>query len=72
MFSGLQLPVELPLSIPSKPVRQRPDVGQVKESMHSAKRPGWHRSGQQAANALKAAALAKDARTCSGLFLVIF
>ena len=36
LFSALQLPQELPLSIPSKLVQQRPDVRQAEENMHSA------------------------------------
>lgn len=35
-LSGLQLPEELPLSLPSQLVEQRPDVRQAEENMHSA------------------------------------
>jgi len=35
-LSGLQLPQELPLSLPSKLVEQRPDVRQAEENLHSA------------------------------------
>ncbi len=35
-LSSLQLPQELPLSLPSQLVEQRPDVRQAEESMHSA------------------------------------
>jgi NodT family efflux transporter outer membrane factor (OMF) lipoprotein len=35
-LSNLQLPQELPLSIPSKLVEQRPDVRQAEENLHSA------------------------------------
>jgi NodT family efflux transporter outer membrane factor (OMF) lipoprotein len=35
-LSSLRLPQELPLSIPSKLVEQRPDVRQAEENMHSA------------------------------------
>lgn len=35
-FSKLQLPMELPLSLPSKLVEQRPDVRQAEENLHSA------------------------------------
>ena len=35
-LSSLQLPQELPLSIPSKLVEQRPDVRQAEENLHSA------------------------------------
>jgi len=35
-LSSLQLPVELPLSLPSQLVEQRPDVRQAEENLHSA------------------------------------
>jgi NodT family efflux transporter outer membrane factor (OMF) lipoprotein len=35
-LAGLQLPEELPLSIPSQLVAQRPDVRQAEENMHAA------------------------------------
>jgi NodT family efflux transporter outer membrane factor (OMF) lipoprotein len=35
-LSGLQLPQELPLTLPSKLVEQRPDVLQAEENLHSA------------------------------------
>jgi NodT family efflux transporter outer membrane factor (OMF) lipoprotein len=35
-LSSLQLPQELPLSLPSKLVEQRPDVRQAEENLHSA------------------------------------
>jgi NodT family efflux transporter outer membrane factor (OMF) lipoprotein len=35
-LAGLQLPQELPLSLPSKLVAQRPDVRQAEENMHAA------------------------------------
>jgi NodT family efflux transporter outer membrane factor (OMF) lipoprotein len=35
-LSGLALPQELPLSLPSELVRQRPDVRQAEENVHSA------------------------------------
>jgi NodT family efflux transporter outer membrane factor (OMF) lipoprotein len=35
-LSSLQLPHELPLSLPSKLVEQRPDVRQAEENLHSA------------------------------------
>jgi len=35
-LSGLQLPLELPLTLPSKLVEQRPDVLQAEENLHSA------------------------------------
>jgi NodT family efflux transporter outer membrane factor (OMF) lipoprotein len=36
LFSSLQLPQELPLTIPSQLVAQRPDVRQAEENMHAA------------------------------------
>jgi NodT family efflux transporter outer membrane factor (OMF) lipoprotein len=36
LFSTLQLPQELPLSLPSKLVAQRPDVRQAEENLHAA------------------------------------
>jgi NodT family efflux transporter outer membrane factor (OMF) lipoprotein len=36
LFSDLQLPRDLPLSLPSKLVKQRPDVLQAEENMHAA------------------------------------
>jgi NodT family efflux transporter outer membrane factor (OMF) lipoprotein len=35
-LSGLQLPQELPLSLPSKLIEQRPDVRQAEENLHAA------------------------------------
>src|SRR5208337_3646183 len=35
-LSSLQLPQELPVSLPSKLVEQRPDVRQAEENLHSA------------------------------------
>jgi len=35
-LSNLQLPQELPLSLPSQPVGQRPDVRQAEENLHAA------------------------------------
>jgi NodT family efflux transporter outer membrane factor (OMF) lipoprotein len=35
-LSGLQLPQELPVSVPSRLVEQRPDVRQAEENLHSA------------------------------------
>ena len=35
-LSNLQLPQELPLSLPSKLVEQRPDVRQAEENLHAA------------------------------------
>ena len=35
-LAGLQLPLELPVSLPSRLVRQRPDVRQAEENLHAA------------------------------------
>ncbi len=35
-LSGLQLPLELPVSLPARLVEQRPDVRQAEENLHSA------------------------------------
>jgi len=35
-FAGLQLPTELPVSLPSQLVAQRPDVRQAEENLHAA------------------------------------
>jgi NodT family efflux transporter outer membrane factor (OMF) lipoprotein len=35
-LAGLQLPVELPVSLPSRLIEQRPDVRQAEENLHSA------------------------------------
>jgi NodT family efflux transporter outer membrane factor (OMF) lipoprotein len=35
-LSSLQLPAELPISVPSKLVEQRPDIRQAEENLHSA------------------------------------
>jgi NodT family efflux transporter outer membrane factor (OMF) lipoprotein len=56
-LSGLQLPQELPLSLPSQLVAQRPDVRQAEETLHSA----CAQIGIARANRLPSFALTADA-----------
>ena len=56
-LSGLQLPQELPLSLPSQLVAQRPDVRQAEENLHSA----CAQIGIARANRLPSFALTADA-----------
>ena len=56
-LSGLQLPQELPLSLPSKLVEQRPDVRQAEENLHAASA----QIGVAIANRLPSFALTADA-----------
>jgi NodT family efflux transporter outer membrane factor (OMF) lipoprotein len=56
-LSNLQLPQELPLSLPSHLVEQRPDVGQAEENLHSASA----QIGIAVANRLPSFALTADA-----------
>ncbi|HEV2394179.1 MAG TPA: efflux transporter outer membrane subunit [Verrucomicrobiae bacterium] len=56
-LSSLQLPKELPLSLPSQLVAQRPDVRQAEENMHAA----CAQVGIAAANRLPNIALTADA-----------
>ena len=58
-FADLQLPTELPLSLPSQLVEQRPDVRQAEESLHAA----CALVGVAAANRLPNLALTADAGT---------
>jgi len=58
-LSALQLPQELPLSIPSQLVAQRPDVRQAQENLHSASA----QIGIAVANRLPAVNLTADAGT---------
>jgi NodT family efflux transporter outer membrane factor (OMF) lipoprotein len=55
-LSSLQLPQELPLSLPSKLVEQRPDVRQAEENLHAASA----QIGIAIANRLPSFALAAD------------
>ncbi len=56
-LSSLQLPQELPLSLPSQLVEQRPDVRQAEENLHSASAL----IGVAVANRLPTIALTADA-----------
>jgi NodT family efflux transporter outer membrane factor (OMF) lipoprotein len=56
-LSGLQLPQEMPVSLPSQLVSQRPDVRQAEENLHSASA----QIGIAAANRLPSFALTADA-----------
>ena len=56
-LSSLQLPQELPLSLPSKLVEQRPDVRQAEENLHAASA----QIGIAIANRLPSFALSADA-----------
>jgi NodT family efflux transporter outer membrane factor (OMF) lipoprotein len=56
-LANLQLPQELPLSLPSKLVEQRPDVRQAEENLHSASA----QIGIAVANRLPSFALTADA-----------
>ncbi|MFZ3213014.1 MAG: efflux transporter outer membrane subunit [Terriglobales bacterium] len=56
-LSSLQLPQELPLSLPSQLVEQRPDVRQAEENLHSASA----QIGVARANRLPSFALTSDA-----------
>jgi NodT family efflux transporter outer membrane factor (OMF) lipoprotein len=58
-LSGLQLPQELPVSLPSQLVAQRPDVRQAEENLHSASA----QIGIAVANRLPAVNLTADAGT---------
>jgi NodT family efflux transporter outer membrane factor (OMF) lipoprotein len=67
-LSNLQLPRELPLSLPSQLVEQRPDVRQAEENLHSASA----QIGVAAANRLPSFALTADlgsmALAATGIF----
>ena len=56
-LSSLQLPQELPLSLPSQLVEQRPDVRQAEENLHAASA----QIGVAIANRLPSIALTADA-----------
>jgi NodT family efflux transporter outer membrane factor (OMF) lipoprotein len=58
-FSNLQLPEELPLSLPSQLVNQRPDVRQAEENLHAASA----QIGIAVANRLPNITLSADAGT---------
>jgi NodT family efflux transporter outer membrane factor (OMF) lipoprotein len=64
----LQLPQELPLSLPSQLVEQRPDVRQAEENMHSASAL----IGVAVANRLPNITLTADAGTMATIFSKMF
>jgi NodT family efflux transporter outer membrane factor (OMF) lipoprotein len=67
-FSSLQLPRELPLSLPSKLVEQRPDVRQAEENLHAASAL----IGVAHANRLPTFALTADVGAMSVIFSQMF
>src|SRR5271157_4109232 len=67
-LSSFQLPRELPLTIPSQLVEQRPDVRQAEESLHSASAL----IGVAHANRLPSFALTADAGTMALIFTRTF
>jgi NodT family efflux transporter outer membrane factor (OMF) lipoprotein len=67
-LSSLQLPQELPVSLPSELVKQRPDVRQAEENMHSASAL----IGVAVANRLPSFALTGDAGTMALIFGRLF
>jgi outer membrane protein TolC len=67
-LSSLQLPQELPVSLPSQLVEQRPDVRQAEENLHSASA----QIGIAVANRLPNFALTADAGSMAVAFGRIF
>jgi NodT family efflux transporter outer membrane factor (OMF) lipoprotein len=67
-LASLQLPRELPLSLPSKLVEQRPDVRQAEENLHAASAL----IGVAHANRLPSFALTADAGAMSVIFSQMF
>ena len=67
-LSSLQLPQELPVSLPSQLVEQRPDVRQAEENLHSASA----QIGIAVANRLPSFALTADAGSMAVAFGRIF
>jgi NodT family efflux transporter outer membrane factor (OMF) lipoprotein len=67
-LASLQLPRELPLTLPSKLVEQRPDVRQAEENLHSASAL----VGVARANRLPSFALTADAGTMTVIFSHMF
>ncbi|MGO9519937.1 MAG: efflux transporter outer membrane subunit, partial [Candidatus Korobacteraceae bacterium] len=67
-LSTLQLPQELPLSLPSQLVEQRPDVCQAEENLHSASA----QIGIARANRLPSFALTADAGSMAVVFSRLF
>jgi NodT family efflux transporter outer membrane factor (OMF) lipoprotein len=67
-LANLQLPQELPLSLPSQLVEQRPDVRQAEENLHSASA----QIGIAVANRLPTIALTADAGSMAVVFTHMF
>ena len=67
-LSSLQLPQELPVSVPSQLVEQRPDVRQAEENLHSASA----QIGIAVANRLPSFALTGDVGSMSLVFTLMF
>jgi NodT family efflux transporter outer membrane factor (OMF) lipoprotein len=67
-LSSLQLPQELPLSLPSQLVEQRPDVRQAKENLHAASA----QIGIAIANRLPSIVLSADAGSAPTAFSKMF
>lgn len=67
-LSSLQLPQELPLSLPSRLVEQRPDVRQAEENLHFASA----QIGVAVANRLPSFPLTADAGSMSLVFTSLF
>jgi NodT family efflux transporter outer membrane factor (OMF) lipoprotein len=67
-LSSLQLPQELPISLPSQLVEQRPDVRQAEENLHSASA----QIGIARANRLPSFALTADAGSMAVVFGRLF
>jgi NodT family efflux transporter outer membrane factor (OMF) lipoprotein len=67
-LSSLQLPVELPVSLPSKLVAQRPDVRSAEEQMHAASAAVGVAVANRLPNITLSADLASNAATISNLF----
>jgi len=67
-LSSLQLPQELPLSLPSQLVEQRPDVRQAEENLHSASA----QIGIARANRLPSFVLTADAGSMAVVFSRLF
>ena len=67
-LSSLQLPQELPVSLPSQLVEQRPDVRQAEENLHSASA----QIGVAVANRLPSFALTADAGSMALVFSRMF
>jgi NodT family efflux transporter outer membrane factor (OMF) lipoprotein len=67
-LAGLKLPQELPLSLPSKLVEQRPDVRQAQENWHSASAQVGIAVANRLPNFMLSADLGSDALTLGQIF----